>query len=142
MLARYRHNLKYNLMGGDKIAMAPVEQPLSINNSLKNMNADKAKAADMEIAHKKLSGGGATITLPRVASASGAQNKQMGAAAKLVAQGQVDASTGGGRRRKKRTKRKRRKSRRKSKRKSRRKSRRKYKKRKKSRRKYRKKRLY
>ena len=141
MLARYRHNLKYNLMGGDKIVKDAVEQPLSLNNSLKNMNASNAKNASMEIANKKLSGG-AQITMPNMASASGAQNKQMGAAAKLLAQGQVDASTGGGRRRKKRTKRKRRKSRRKSKRQSRRKSRRKYKKRKKSKRKYRKKRLY
>tara|TARA_B100001029_G_C15039015_1_gene442235 strand:- start:1036 stop:1461 length:426 start_codon:yes stop_codon:yes gene_type:complete len=141
MLARYRHNLKYNLMGGDKISVAAVEQPLSVSSSLKNMEADKAKAADMEIAQNKLSGG-AKITLPNMTSASDGQNKQMGEAAKLLAQGQADASTGGGRRRKKRTKKKRRKARRKSKRKSRRKSRRKYKKRKKSKRKYRKKRLY
>tara|TARA_B100000674_G_C37727324_1_gene862637 strand:+ start:186 stop:608 length:423 start_codon:yes stop_codon:yes gene_type:complete len=140
MLARYRHNHKYNLIGGAPIEINPVTQPKSLNDSLNEMNAHKAKQANLTIAQNKLAGG-ARIEVPQVNSASPAQNKQLGDTAIMLAQGQTDAAGGGKKR--KRSRRKRRKSRRKSKKRSRRKSRRKYhNKRKKRKRRTKKKRLY
>ena len=140
MLARYRHNHKYNLIGGAPIEIDPVQQPKPLNDSLNDMNAKNQKAAALTIAQNKLAGG-AKIVIPQVNSANPQQNKQLGDAAVLLAQGQTDAAGGGKKR--KRSRRKRRKSRRKSKKRSRRKSRRKYhNKRKKRKRRTKKKRLY
>ena len=36
MLARYRHNHKYNLIGGAPIEIDPIVQPKSLNDSLDN----------------------------------------------------------------------------------------------------------
>ena len=140
MLARYRHNHKYNLIGGASIEIDPVTQPKPLNDSLNEMNASKQKAADLTIAQNKLAGG-SKIVIPQVNSANAAQNKQLAGTAVLLAQGQKDAAGGGKKR--KRSRRKRRKSRRKSKKRTRRKSRRKYhNKRKKRKRRTKKKRLY
>ena len=94
MLARYRHNHKYNLIGGAPIEIDPVTQPKSLNDSLNEMNAHKAKQANLTIAQNKLAGG-ARIEIPQVNSASPAQNKQLGDTAIMLAQGQTDAAGGG-----------------------------------------------
>jgi len=105
MLARYRHNHKYNLIGGAPIEIDPIVQPKSLNDSLDNMNASKNKQADLAIAQNKLAGG-AKIVVPQVNSASSEQNKQLGNAAVLLAQGQVDAAGGGKKRKRRKSKRK------------------------------------
>ena len=51
MLARYRHNHKYNLIGGAPIEIDPVQQPKPLNDSLNDMNAKNQKAAAL-LLHK------------------------------------------------------------------------------------------